>query len=373
MTVQVGQTVLATHATVAGLAAELDDLASYLVVVEQGESVARHALGADPLTVGRDLARDIVLNDGQVSRLHLQVAIVGGEVVVEDLGSSNGTFLDGQRLTAPAVLPPGGWVQVGTRLLKHERRSAREVARAEELHRDLEKARSYVQSLLPPPVTTGPVRTDWHFCPSTQLGGDAFSVDVLDDEHVVAYLIDVSGHGTGAAMHSVSVLNVLRQRALPGTDFRDPGAVLANLNEMFQMEAHDGMYFTIWYGVYARSSRRLAYASAGHHPAFLYAPGEPLRALRTPGLMIGAMPGMGYGTASCEVPGGAVLYLFSDGVFEVLTPDGRQLGLEDFLPLLGRTEAGQAGEAGRIHAAVRAVARPGPLDDDFSLLAVSIA
>jgi len=363
-----GRTVLATHATVTDAVTLREDLKSYLVVIEQDEPVARHSIGLEPLTVGRDSARDIVLADAQVSRLHLQILLVNGEVVVEDLGSSNGTFLEGRRLTAPAVLPPEGWVQVGARVLKHERRSQREIEREEELRRDLEKARSYVQSLLPPPIGSGSIRTDWFFRPSTQLGGDAFSYGALDEEHFAAYLVDVAGHGVGAAMHSVTVLNVLRQRALPKTDFRDPAQVLSSLNTMFPMESHDELYFTIWYGVYSRLTRRLSFAAAGHHPGFLFARGAEPLPLRTPGPMIGAVPQPLYVNADAQVPPDAVLYLFSDGAFEITGADGRQSGLDEFLPLLGVDDPDATQEAERIYRAVRRRARPGPLDDDCSIL-----
>ena len=60
-------------------------------------------------------------------------------------------------------------------------------------------------------------------------------------------------------MHSVTVLNVLRQRALPNVDFRNPSEVLANLNDMFQMDSHNGLLFTMWYGVYRTDERVLTY------------------------------------------------------------------------------------------------------------------
>lgn len=366
-----GNTVLAQHKTVSEAAALRDDLRSYLVVIEHGEPVARHAIGLDPLTVGRDPARDVVIFDEKVSRLHLQVGLLAGEVVVEDLGSSNGTFLDGHRLATPTVLPVDRWIQVGDRLLKHERRSQREVEREAELQRDLEKARVYVQSLLPPPVRSGDVRVDWFHCPSAALGGDAFSYGPLDHDHLVAYLVDVSGHGVEAAMHSVSVLNVMRQRALPGVDFHDPGQVLEGLNGTFPMEEHGGLFFTLWYGVYSRPERRLRYACAGHHPGLLFGKGGPPERLRTRGPMIGAMPGQRYRAAETTVPPAALLYLFSDGAYEVTTSEGRQLGLEDFIPLLGGPEAGTSGETERIYRQMRARARPGPPADDFSVLAVS--
>jgi sigma-B regulation protein RsbU (phosphoserine phosphatase) len=311
-----------------------------------------------------------VLADDKVSRLHLQVAIIAGQLVVQDLGSSNGTFLDGRRLTAPTPLPVGQWVQVGSRQLVHEQRSYREVEREDELAREIRKARTYVEALLPARVPAGPIHTDWFHRPSLQLGGDVFSYGVLDDEHIAAYLIDVSGHGVTAAMHSVSVLNVLRQRALPGADLRDPAQVLTSLNAMFPMDAHDGMYFTIWYGVYSASQRTLAFASGGHHPGYLRVAGQPLAPLRTNGRIIGMLPESRYTAERVTVPSGAVLYLFSDGAFEVTDTSGRQCTLADFLPLLGGTSAGSPGEAEQIYRAVRARAKSGPLDDDFSLLAI---
>jgi serine phosphatase RsbU (regulator of sigma subunit) len=92
--------------------------------------------------------------------------------------------------------------------------------------------------------------------------------------------------------------------------------------------------------------------------------------LRTGGPIIGAMPNPRYATSQVPVPGGAVLYLFSDGAFETTDAAGKHFGLADFLPLLGGESAGSQGEAEQVYRAVRARARPGPLDDDFSLLAI---
>jgi len=363
-----GRTVLATHATFAeALLEQAQGTRSYVVVMHDYEPEGRHVVGAEPLTVGRDPARHIVLADAQVSRLHLQIAAVGGDLVVEDLGSSNGTFAnDGLRLSAPLVLPPGSGVRVGSRLLVHERCTARDA----ELARELEKASAYVRALLPARVPSGPIRVDWYFRPSLRLGGDAFGYFPIDDANVAFYLIDVSGHGVSAAMHSVSVVNLLRPKAL-SADLRDPAAVLDALNEAFPMDAHDGMYFTIWYGVYSAAQRELTYSSAGHHASRLCAQAAASVALGGPSPMIGAIPGFRYESQRCEVPAAAILYLFSDGVFETTGRDGQQLGLAEFLPLLGAAGAGQTGEAERIYRAVRGRSRPGPLEDDFSLLAVS--
>jgi len=109
------------------------------------------------------------------------------------------------------------------------------------LANDLATAASYVRSLLPPPQSLGAVRADWRFIPSAALGGDAFGYHDLDAETLAVYLLDVCGHGVGAALLSVSALNAIRSEALPQTDFHEPAAVLAALNKAFPMERQNDM------------------------------------------------------------------------------------------------------------------------------------
>ena len=142
--------------------------------------------------------------------------------------------------------------------------------------------------------------------------------------------LDVSGHGVGSAMHSVTVLNVLRQRALPNVDFRNPSEVLANLNDMFQMDSHNGLMLTMWYGVYRTDDRVLTYGSAGHHPAYLVpADRQASEPVGSPALMIGAFPSLTYQAEQTPVPAGSSLYLFSDGLFEIVTKDQKRWELSD--------------------------------------------
>ncbi len=346
----------------------------FLVAVEGSQKGRRLRFGQDPITIGRKMTCEFVLPDAEVSGRHCQVSVLAGEVdaVVIDLQSTNGCFVDGKRVREEGRLPSGGLLQLGANVLKHEYRLESELEQSLELDRDLEKASSYVKALLPAPIRDGPVRTDWFFMPSTKLGGDAFGYQQLDEHCFAGYVVDVSGHGAGAAMHSVSVMNVLRQRALPNTDFRDPAQVLHRLNAMFQMESHGGMYFSIWYGVYEPQTRRLRYSSAGHHPSYLAQPSrQEMVPLQTRNLMIGALPEAKFVSDSVEVQPGSVLYVFSDGVFEVVTKEGTQWGLQDFLPLLRRPAVAGVGEPERLYRAVQEVARPGALDDDFSMLVVT--
>ena len=72
------------------------------------------ALVAANSTVGRETTCDIVLSaDTTISRTHARLVNEGGNFVVYDNGSSNGTFVNGMRLTSPVVLAPGDIVQFG--------------------------------------------------------------------------------------------------------------------------------------------------------------------------------------------------------------------------------------------------------------------
>jgi len=69
------------------------------------------------LTLGRAADNDIVIDDGEVSRHHARLTLRGNEWVLEDLGSRNGTFVNGQRITGPVFLRPGSQVALGPDVL----------------------------------------------------------------------------------------------------------------------------------------------------------------------------------------------------------------------------------------------------------------
>ncbi|MCK5798638.1 MAG: fused response regulator/phosphatase [Deltaproteobacteria bacterium] len=223
----------------------------------------------------------------------------------------------------------------------------------EELATHLAEAATFVRSLLPLERAADP-KTRWIFQPSTHLGGDAFGYHAIDDDHFALYLLDVCGHGVGAALLAVSVINViraatLRDVALRDIDFRRPEAVLAGLNQVFPMEANNDMFFSLWYGVYQRSTRTLRYSSGGHPPA-LFLAGEDrvsaeAKAIRTTGPLVGALPASmaTFDVAELLVPSFATLYLYSDGAFEITSAEtGKLWTLEAWLERL--ETAGHANE-----------------------------
>lgn len=215
-----------------------------------------------------------------------------------------------------------------------------------ELADEIDQAAIYVRSLLPAPLTAGAIVTDWRFVPSTQLGGDSFGYHWLDDDHFALYLLDVSGHGVGASLMSVSAMNVLASRSLPNVDFHDPSQVLAGLDVAFDMDRHNGKYFTIWYGVYQLSTRTLRYAGGGHPPAALFAGASradaSLRLLESSGPAVGFGMGIDFDSHSTVLPAYARLYLYSDGAFEIQIANGPMWTQDEFLDFLRQGQTGAA-------------------------------
>ncbi len=104
-----------------------------LVLTLGGREVRRHPLTSGKIFIGRDPTNDIMIDNLSVSRRHATVTFADGICLIEDAGSSNGTFIDGERIIAPTSLDDGHEATIG----KH---SIRFLARA--VRRDIDTARA---------------------------------------------------------------------------------------------------------------------------------------------------------------------------------------------------------------------------------------
>ncbi len=87
---------------------------SFRLIVRRGPQPNQiYELNKDVITLGRDITNDIVINDPEVSRHHMRLTRGGGGYTIEDLGSTNGTFINGQRLTGARPLSGSDMVGLG--------------------------------------------------------------------------------------------------------------------------------------------------------------------------------------------------------------------------------------------------------------------
>jgi len=90
---------------------------NFQLVMRSGPFVGKvYPLEKTELFVGRDMGNDVVINDPEISRRHARLFQQGNSYVLEDLGSTNGTFVNGQRLMGPGVLHPGDSITFGERM-----------------------------------------------------------------------------------------------------------------------------------------------------------------------------------------------------------------------------------------------------------------
>ena len=265
-----------------------------------------------------------------------------------------------------------GYINLLERIRAHQALERSQKALAQEL----QEAADYVRSLIPQPLH-GEIASDWRFLTSSSLGGDAFGYHWIDPEHFSIYLLDVCGHGVGAALLSISVINVLRSGSLADVDFKNPSQVLAGLNAAFPMEAHNNMYFTMWYGVFNKTSRQLAYGSAGHPPSVLVsADAEGLRKsqqLRTPGMMVGTMEDADFPSEQIPVPANSALYVFSDGTYEIELADADgMLDLDDFVQILESIEPRNPKALDLLSQRIQEIQGHDAFEDDFSIMKLEL-
>jgi pSer/pThr/pTyr-binding forkhead associated (FHA) protein len=86
----------------------------YRLVMSAGPNPGKvFELTMDSMSIGREASNDIVIQDAELSRNHSRISRRGGAFVLEDLGSTNGTFVNRQRLSSPRTLAPGDEIGLG--------------------------------------------------------------------------------------------------------------------------------------------------------------------------------------------------------------------------------------------------------------------
>jgi pSer/pThr/pTyr-binding forkhead associated (FHA) protein len=107
-------------ATGGAAAADSPARPSMLMVSSDGQK-PRSARLDGSTTIGRSVECELRLDDTYVSQQHARIFDRSGNWYVEDLGSTNGTFVNEQKLVAPAMLTPGDKIRVGTTIVELRR------------------------------------------------------------------------------------------------------------------------------------------------------------------------------------------------------------------------------------------------------------
>ncbi len=240
------------------------------------------------------------------------------------------------------------------------------------INEELSRASEYVISLIPCPIKEGNIRSHWMLKPSSKLGGDTFGYHWLDNNHFAMYLIDVSGHGVGVSLHSVSILNTIKFQTLAGIDYKNPEQVLSTLNKVFQMREHNKLFFTIWYGVYNNESRELKFATAGHPPAVMIDNSGNASLVGTKNFVIGGTKKFNYTSDSIFINSSSKLYIFSDGVYEIRDKSGNIWSIDELMEFIRIKSSESDNDLIELYNFAMDFHQNDTLDDDFSIIKIEI-
>ena len=218
----------------------------------------------------------------------------------------------------------------------------RRLLRKHAQERELEIARTIQRRLLPEET---PQLPGYDLCamsePARQVGGDYFDFIALPDGRLVLAIADVSGKGVPAAILLASVRAAVQveARALE----REPLVeIVSRLNQMVCRDTSSAMFVTMVLAVLEPRTRRLEYCNMGHvYPTLLKADGT-LSTLETGGVLLGVLPGAPYQVGELTLDPGSTLFFFTDGVSDVMNPDGEMYGIDrltDYTRTLGEWPA----------------------------------
>ncbi len=238
------------------------------------------------------------------------------------------------------------------------------------INSDLDKASKYVSSLLPAEIDTPQLKINWKIVPSTKLGGDSFGYHWIDNDHLAIYMLDVCGHGVGAALQSVSALNMLKFETLPDSDFRNPNEVLHGMNKVFQMSAHHSLFITMWYLVYNKLNRVLTYAGAGHPPLIIFDSEGIPETISSENIMIGVDEELEFQSGTYQIKGKIEAYIYTDGAYEAELPDGKMLDVEDLVNFLLKNRDPSAKEIELLYNSLVELREGQNLEDDFTIMKI---
>ena len=255
------------------------------------------------------------------------------------------------------------------------------------MSRDLEAAAKVQRSLLPTSdVESSRVHLAWEYLPCDELAGDFLNFFALDDKHVAAFVVDVSGHGVASSLLSVAIGRLLTRNVsstslliqeTPGDGANrvvPPAEVATELNRRFPMEEQNDLYFTIVYGVLNLDSLEFQFVSAGHDPVIHFRKTGPPVVVEGEGMGIGWMEDAEYETQIIQLEPGDRLYLYSDGVPEAMDHDMNQFGMQQMHEVmeLGQSKSLDESVMLLLNTVQRWCAKNGPIDD-VSILGIHIS
>lgn len=199
--------------------------------------------------------------------------------------------------------------------------------------REMEIARNIQMNLLPKSYPDIPgYQISAMSLPAKQVGGDYYDFMRMPDGRNGIAIADVSGKGVPAAILTA----VTRAYLQSETQHKDStlAQTVSRINRMVHRDVTSDMYVTMVFTVLEPIDGIVEYVNAGHAHPILVTSNGTVDYLKTGGLFLGIDESAHYVSDKVELPPGAILILYTDGVTDILSPDGKVFGSDRFIEML---------------------------------------
>ena len=169
--------------------------------------------------------------------------------------------------------------------------------------------------------------------PAKEVGGDFYDFFMIDNDHLVFLVADVSGKSVPAALFMVMAKTLIENQLMLG---KSPAETFESVNSTLCMNNRNGMFLTAWLGVLELSSGNLEYVNAGHNAPLWYRSEtkEYTWLTEVSGFVLAGMEDMTYKQKKMKLDISDKIFIYSDGVPETNDEKERMFGnaaLEEFL------------------------------------------
>jgi sigma-B regulation protein RsbU (phosphoserine phosphatase) len=364
--------------------ARLADVAAGEIILRRGEhNETLHFLLSGLLHVHLDLVETSRAAELQPGSMFGEVSVIDGQpasAFVLAAAPSRVLLVPGALFWAEIANAPGVARSVMRALIRILRTNTAAAAAAlqerlrhEALSRELAFAREIQMGMLQHPTPWFPGEERFAVAafiePATQVGGDLYDAFLLDGDHLLVAIGDVSGKGVAAALVMVRTLALLRGAA---AGRKPPRQVMAEMNEALAANNDASMFVTMFVGVLDLRSGTLDCLNFGHCPPLLRrADGTVAFHAVPPAPALGVFEGALPGEARVVLEPGETLLLYSDGVTEAMDPDGAPFGNDRLLAAAAALPSGEPEPLVR-HVATEVLGFGGDAGqaDDVTLLAL---
>ena len=197
---------------------------------------------------------------------------------------------------------------------------------ASRMAEELRLASNVQRSLLPAPLQHARLDVAREFIPFREIGGDLYDFVPLGPHKMAFAIGDVMGKGVPAALLAANLKASIRAQV--EAENICPSALVAKVNRMFWDVVPNGLFASLFFGVFDLEASLLSFVNAGHHYPFLITAQGEVRDLVQGGTVLGLVEDSSYEQGAMPFRPGDLFVFYSDGITDRANPQGELFGVE---------------------------------------------